>query len=138
MMSRLKESEATAGPGCSVSVVQGEEAPCIAATRKMHSATRSKWPGQASQCARTLHFLTLTPTPPAARLGKRFPTSVLVCSLVVLVGVAIVTVSDVAVHPPGVAMAMLFTVTGRLGPTHAAQGGARGCHAGGAGHRAWA
>ncbi|KAG2495895.1 hypothetical protein HYH03_006133 [Edaphochlamys debaryana] len=47
-------------------------------------------------------------------LKRRFPPTVLLSMVVVLAGVAIVTVSDVAVHPAGVAMAGAFIVTGGL------------------------
>ncbi|GLC65327.1 hypothetical protein PLESTF_000280800 [Pleodorina starrii] len=45
-------------------------------------------------------------------LGKRFPLPALACIGVVLTGVAIVTVSDVTVNAPGVAMAVLFIFMG--------------------------
>ncbi|EFJ48350.1 hypothetical protein VOLCADRAFT_90933 [Volvox carteri f. nagariensis] len=45
-------------------------------------------------------------------LKKRFPVSALACIVVVLTGVAVVTVNDVTVNGPGLAMAALFIVTG--------------------------
>ena len=43
--------------------------------------------------------------------GKRFSISVLLCILVTLVGVGIVTVSDVESNPLGMVMAVIFIVT---------------------------
>ncbi|GLI61109.1 hypothetical protein VaNZ11_003360, partial [Volvox africanus] len=45
-------------------------------------------------------------------LKKRFPAPALACIVVVLTGVGIVTVSDVTVNAPGLAMAALFIVMG--------------------------
>ncbi|GIL81247.1 hypothetical protein Vretimale_1165 [Volvox reticuliferus] len=45
-------------------------------------------------------------------LKKRFPAPALACIVVVLTGVGIVTVSDVTVNGPGLAMAALFIVMG--------------------------
>ena len=57
------------------------------------------------------------PPPPQVEvvwLGRRFTPPVIGSILVVLAGVAIVTVSDVAIHAVGLVMALLFIVTSGL------------------------
>lgn len=53
-------------------------------------------------------------------LRKRFPTPVLMCIGVVLVGVAIVTVSDVSVNVPGLVCAIVFVVCSGMQQVRAA------------------
>jgi solute carrier family 35 protein E3 len=50
----------------------------------------------------------------SAFFGKRFSFSVLLCILATLVGVGIVTVSDVDINPVGLIMAVIFIVTSGL------------------------